>query len=74
MVGTFFAIFVMAALYEGLKVLREVLLRNKGKIFGKIDPKTIQYTKLTSSTVLVPKPNFYKWVSLVSESQNYVDK
>ena len=60
MVGTFFAIFVMALLYEGLKVFREVLHRNKSKMFGKIGPKAVQYTKLSSSTQLVPKPNSYK--------------
>ncbi|XP_065885097.1 high affinity copper uptake protein 1-like [Dysidea avara] len=59
MVGTFFAIFVMALLYEGLKVFREVLHRNKSKMFGKIGPKAVQYTKLSSSTQLVPKPNSY---------------
>jgi len=62
MVGTFFAIFVMAVLYEGLKVFREVLLRNKTKIFGKIGPNTVQYTKMSSSAELVPRPNSYKWV------------
>ena len=60
MVGTFFAIFVMALLYEGLKVFREVLHRNKSKIFGKIGPNTVQYMKVPSSAELVPQPNSYK--------------
>jgi len=60
MVGTFFAIFVLAMLYEGLKVFREVLHKKKGKIFGKLGPNAVQYLKVSSSAELVPHPNSYK--------------
>jgi len=64
MVGTFIAIFVMAVLYEGLKVFREVLHKKQSKIFGKIGPNAVQYKKLSSSTELVPQLNSYKWVPI----------
>jgi len=60
MIGSFLAIFVLAVLYEGLKVFREVLNRRKNNIFGKFGPKSVQYMKVPSSAKLLPQPNSYK--------------
>ena len=54
MVGSFIAIFVMAMLYEGLKVFREVLQQKRGKICSKQIENSIHYERLSSSIDEVP--------------------
>ena len=52
LIGSFVAIFVMALLYEGLKVLREVIQQNKGKFCVRRIGTTIRYQKISSQTDL----------------------
>ena len=60
MIGSFIAIFVMAMLYEGLKVFREVIQQKKGNIcsFTKRIGNSVHYEKVTSSIDHLPKSNY----------------
>lgn len=58
MVGSFIAIFVMAMLYEGLKVFREVLQQKRPNICAMRRRSMIRAEKVTSHSDLT-KPTKY---------------
>ena len=60
MIGSFIAIFAMAILYEGLKVLREVIQQKKGNICSctKKIRNSVRYEKLSSSIEQLASLNY----------------
>ena len=49
LIGSLVGIFVIAVLYEGLKVLRDKIQQNKLKIFNKLK-YSVKYIKLNTTT------------------------
>ena len=57
LIGSFIAIFVMAMLYEGLKIFREVIHQKKAKIYGK-RINVIHYEKVSPNDDIAPPPSY----------------
>ena len=55
MIGSFIGIFLLAMLYEGLKVFREVLQHKKGRVFSKRTRESVRYELLNSSNDELPE-------------------